>query len=239
MFCLIHFTKIDNDINLRYASIIAAAVFAWLTLLIEVVTAGSEGERIADILLNKRNGNCIRIAMLFTLLADYFMVALPTANNLAGVSVFLGTQLFVFFHIILNDESKKSRMANIICRLALTPIAVLVAFLILGSGANAMAIISVVYYANLLTNAIFAHRIGKGGIMLTVGLVLFALCDVNVGLQGLASIYSNGLDEGSLLYLLTNTSVDMIWVFYVPSQTLIPLSILYFEKSEKPKAAVK
>lgn len=171
--------------------------------------------------------------MIFTLVADYYMVVADEIDNLTGITVFLGTQLFIFLHILVNDASIKGRTANIVCRILLTAVAILIAHLILGNDADKMAIISVIYYANLCVNAIFAHRIKRGGILLTVGLILFALCDINVGLTGLSSIYTDELSEGSLLYRLTNTNVDLIWLFYIPSQTLIPLTLLTSSKNNE------
>lgn len=226
MFYLIHIARVSLDFNLRYACIIAATVFSWLTLLIELATAKEENEEITEILFNATDGNLIRIAMIFTLVADYFMVAKSVADNLLGVTIFLGTQAFIFLHIFLNDPSRKSRTANLIIRLVLTAGLILTAYLILGESADRMAITSVIYYANLCTNAIFAHRIGRGGIILTAGLVLFALCDINVGLSALNSVYG-GFPKGSFLYNLMNSDINLIWLFYIPSQTLIPLTLIF------------
>lgn len=226
MFYLIHIAKASLGFNLHYTCIIAATVFSWLTLLIELMTSKEEGKEISEVFFSKTDGNLIRIAMLFTLVADYFMVAKSVADNLSGITVFLGTQFFIFLHIFLNDKSQKIRTANLIVRLALTAVFVSVVYAILGNGVDAMAIISVIYYANLCTNAIFAHRIGRGGVILTIGLVLFALCDINVGLSGLNIIYG-GFPEGSFLYNLMNSDISLIWLFYIPSQTLIPLTLVF------------
>ena len=232
MFYMIHIGRTPTEYNLHYACIIAAAIFSWLTLIIKLVTEKETGESISDILFAKSSGNLIRIAMLFTLLADYFLVGAKETDNLAGVSVFLGTQFFIFLHIFVNDESKKWRIANIVTRTILSVVIVIVAYAILGEGADPLAIISVIYYANLCTNFIFAHRIGKGGIILTIGLILFALCDVNFGLSALNNMYVGGFPEGSFLYNLLHTDVDLVWVFYIPSQTLIPLTLIRLDNSK-------
>ena len=117
LFILIHIARVDYNYTLRYTSIIVATVFAWMTLVIELIMVKSENKNPRDILLNTTNGNFIRIAMIFTLIADYFMVAMEEANNLAGVTVFLGTQLFIFLHIFVNDKDKKLRRINLIVRL--------------------------------------------------------------------------------------------------------------------------
>ena len=232
-FYLIHIADYDIDLNLHYISVVAAAIFSWLTLLIELMTARSENERICNKLFSTADGNLIRIAMLFTLVADYFLVGKSETDNLAGVTVFLGTQFFIFLHIFVNDESPCGRIANVAFRLLLSAGLILTAYLILGGEADRLAIISVIYYANLCSNAIFAHRIYRGGIILTVGLILFALCDINVGLSALDSIYVGGFPKGSLLYNLMHTDVDLIWLFYIPSQTLIPLTLLFNNKKDK------
>ena len=231
LFYLIHFTdaNFETGKNLRYTCIICAAAFSLITLVIELATVKENGESVKDVLLSKSRGNLLRISMLFTLLADYFLVAAKETNNLAGVAVFIGTQLFICLHILANEDSKKWLIANIAVRSALSVIIVIVALIILGKGTDLLAIISVIYYANLITNAIFAHRIGKGGIILTIGLIFFALCDVNVGLSALDLLYG-GFPEGSFFYNLLYSGVDLVWIFYIPSQTLIPLALLFPKK---------
>ena len=231
-FYQIHIKMNDIDNKIRYACIIAAAMFSWATLFIELVTAKSEGEKALDIIFSLSDGNLLRIAMIFTLIADYFMVALEEADNLTGVTVFLGTQLFIFLHIMVNDTDRKSRVANIVIRVFLMAVIALAVPLVLGEDGDLLSLLSVIYFANLCVNTIFAHRIGRGGMLLTVGLFLFALCDINVGLSGLNSIYTGGLPEGSLLYKLANAEVDLIWLFYIPSQTLIPMTLLYKQKNK-------
>ena len=234
LFYLIHVKDAEPGNLLRYSCIIAAAVFAWVTLLIEIVCTKLDGEPISKALFSLTDGNLLRIAMLFTLAADYFLVAMEKADNNTGVAVFLGTQLFIFLHIIVNDRNKNSRIINSVLRLVLSILLVIAAIVILGKDADSLAITSVIYYANLCISAIFAHRIGKGGIMLTIGLILFALCDVNVALSGIENVYG-GFPEGSLLYNLVNGDVDLIWLFYIPSQALIPMTLI-FSKNEKRDA---
>ena len=237
MFYLIHFSDKGLPFTDYYLCIIAAAVFSFTTLFIEIITAKEENERARDVIFSASNGNLIRIAMLFTLTADYFMVAIEEIDNQTGVTVFLGTQLFIFLHIFFNDTNKAWRKANIIVRLSLSVIIVAVAYMVLGEEADYLAIISVIYYTNLCSNAIFAHRIGicRGGIILTIGLILFALCDVNVGLLAINDIYVGGFPEGSLMYNLVNSELDLMWFFYIPSQTLIPITLLFSNNKQKQK----
>ncbi len=229
-FYLIHIADANTDLNLHYLCIITAATYSWLTLLIELFTARENSESPLKILFSKTEGNLIRIAMLFTLVADYYLVGMTEPDNFKGVAVFLGTQLFIFLHIFANDQSSKTRLVNVLIRFLLTIVVISVAYLILGDMIDPLAIITLIYFINLCINAIFAHRIGRGGIVLTVGLILFALCDVNVGLAGIEEMYITEISEDSLLYNLIHTDVDLIWLFYIPSQTLIPLTLLFTKK---------
>ena len=231
MFYLIHFKDADPDAILRYRCIIAAALFSISVILLRLIT----GDRISDA-LNPKNGLFILVAMLFTLAADYYLVALPTAKELEGVTVFLGTQLFLFLHILINDEDRRSRRVHIITRISLSVIIVLVAFAVLGDDTDKLAIISVIYYANLVASTIFAHRSGRGGAILTIGLLLFMLCDINVGLSNLDYTYiGGGFKEGTLLYEIVNSDIDLAWFFYIPSQTLIPMTLLFCDKKSRQR----
>ena len=202
MFYLIHISKAEISFNQYYNCIIAAAIFTLSTLAIRLITAKEDGEGALKIIFGARSGNLLRIAMMFTLAADYFLVGAKEENKVAGVTVFLGTQLFIFLHIYFNDESKTGRCYNLMCRLILTLGAVVTAYVALGDKLDYLSTVAVIYYANLISNAIFAHRVKCGGVMLTVGLILFALCDINVGILALDNIYDSSFPEGSLLYIL-------------------------------------
>ena len=75
-------------------------------------------------------------------------------------------------------------------------------------------------------------------ILFPIGLLFFVCCDFFVGLSVLATDFLI-LEEGSILYSLNNIGVNMAWVFYVPAQTLLALSVnekrLYNGKKEKCK----
>lgn len=232
MFYLIHIEKAVFSFSLHYVCIIGATAFAWITLIIKLLTKGER--KISDIIFNLKDGNLVRIAMLFTLAADYYLVLLEhtTENRLKGVSIFLGTQLFIFLHILVNDRSRKMRLAHLIIRTVLSVISVIIALTVLKDGADSLAIISIIYYANLVANLFFAPRSGRGGFILMLGLVLFALCDINVGLAVLNNMYDGGFPEGSLFYELLHFKYDLVWLFYIPSQTIIPLSLLFCDKKK-------
>ena len=84
MFYLIHFGERSPDFDPYYASIIAAAAFALLIFLIRLITARAENRRLRDEFFNAKNGNFILVAMIFTLVADYYLVAIPDYMELRG-----------------------------------------------------------------------------------------------------------------------------------------------------------
>ena len=76
----------------------------------------------------------------------------------------------------------------------------------------------------LITNIIFAFMLRPARPVFAIGLLLFLGCDTFVGL-GMIEAYLP-VNEGSLLYLLAHPPINMAWLFYTPSQTLLGLSLL-------------
>ena len=227
IFYLIHISKTPSQISLRYLSIQLAALFAWLFITLNVAR---DEQGFAKALCDPKNGILAGAAMLCTLGADYCLVAIPEIKRMEGMIFFLGTQLFLCLHILVADRDKKSRLIHLSVRVAISLLLVVITLVVLGKSADALAIVSVIYYANLLTSMIFAPKV-KGGKLLSIGLALFALCDINVGLAVLNDLYAGGFPEGSFLHSLIYSGVDLAWIFYLPSQTIIPLTILSNKKN--------
>ena len=233
LFYMIHIDHTATEISLRYLTIQIAAVFAWLLIIGELIKAKESKNSIAKVIFNLKNGNALRIAMLFTLGADYFLVASPSPDKMMGMAFFTGTQIFIFLHLYLREEDKKRRRANLYVRLGLSALLVIITLIVLGDSADALSIISIVYYANLLTSMIFAPFDKRGGKLLCLGLIFFALCDINVGLWVLNDMYTGGFPVDSFLYKLLFSGIDLVWLFYIPSQTMIPLCLLSKKSSTK------
>lgn len=233
LFYLIHIEKAVSDINLRYLSIQVAVLFSFASLILELLFAEKSKGALLGKIFNLKDGNALRIAMLFTLAADYFLVAIPETNKMNGMICFMGTQAFIFLHIFLRDENRKRKIVHLSVRLVLSAALAVATLVVLGEGADALAIISVIYYANLLTSMIFSPSDKNGGKLLCLGLIFFALCDINVGLWVLNDMYSGGFPVDSFLYKLLFSGIDLVWLFYIPSQTMIPLCLLSKKSSTK------
>ena len=60
--------------------------------------------------------------------------------------------------------------------------------------------------------------------ILAIALVCFAVCDTFIGFANIGPYMS--ISEGSLIYKLLSSEIDIAWAFYVPSQALLSISLL-------------
>lgn len=164
-------------------------------------------------------------ALLFTVLADYFLVLLGAGEKLLAMCFFSVTQICYFLRIYLAHKTKISQVTHLILRLTVILIAVIATFSVLKESTDALSIVSIIYYANLILNVIFAFGQVRISPLFAIGLLLFAFCDAFVGLSVLEDLY---MDVGisSVISRINPLGLNLAWVFYVPSQTLIALSLL-------------
>ena len=81
-----------------------------------------------------------------------------------------------------------------------------------------------------MLNVIFAY-VKETPKLFAIGLTLFILCDTIIGLENLESYIS--LSSDSLIYKMINVGFNLAWVFYLPSQVLIALTINHFTLYKK------
>lgn len=165
----------------------------------------------------------IRLGILFTLVADYFLVLIGD-KELEGVLAFIAVQVSYFLYLFIREKRIGARFANVLTRVTIAAALIICAIIMLGDDVDALAIASVIYYANLVSNVIFAFMLGRGDRIFAIGLVLFSMCDLCVGIESLAYFY---LDTDISRFFYTD-SFNLSWLFYQPSQVLIALS-LYFK----------
>ena len=207
LFPLIQFTPGDVSSICSYISIVLAALFA---------LCSASKEKIKYF---------IRLGLCFTLVADYFLVL--NDKLLEGVVAFIFVQAAYCAYLFAREEHIPIRRANLISRAILSAVLVVAAFVVLGDDTDALAITSVIYYGNLVVNTVFAFLLGKRDRVFAIGLALFCMCDLCIGLEVLFSSYLNS-DALDFFY---GAYLSLPWIFYQPSQTLISLS-LYHSKTE-------
>ena len=104
-------------------------------------------------------------------------------------------------------------------------IAIVITIIVLKEKTDALSLISLFYYANLIMNIVFAFMQTKKSTIFAIGLLLFAMCDFFIGLSVMADSYLQ-LSAENLLYKLNDLDFNFAWLFYVPSQACIALSLL-------------
>ncbi|MCL2577639.1 MAG: hypothetical protein FWE27_06270 [Defluviitaleaceae bacterium] len=145
--------------------------------------------------------------LVFTVLSDSYLIV--EQKHLSGVAVFCFVHVFYIFRAI---DYKKWMLA------AFSGFAVLwcVAVLVLQSVIILAGIYAFLFALNIIVNY-KACRPKLNYYLVMAGLILFALCDVNVMLYNLPQYL--GVSENFFPAALT-----LIWVFYLPSQVLLAVS---------------
>lgn len=149
--------------------------------------------------------------------ADFFLVVSSPIQRLSGMVCFLCAQALYAAMLHRNQPSR----IFLSLRAGITALAVAVTVLVLREKTDALALVSICYYANLIINLITA--IAQKNKLFSVALVLFLLCDTVIGLQVAAGNYLP-IAEGSLLHRILFMDFNLAWFFYLPSQVLIVLS---------------
>lgn len=160
------------------------------------------------------------IGLAFTLIADFFLVILGDYQIIAVIA-FCGTQIAYAIRLRFSQKEAVRYMKE--TRVFLFLFWQLLAFLVFRTFSNVLVIITLAYVSFLLGNIIHAFRLGRKFRIFAIALVLFLLCDIFVGLNEGEDLLMISLD--SLIGKLLDIPLNMAWLFYVPSQVLIVLSV--------------
>ena len=190
----------ENLIYLKYAGILTCLVFAAV-----------------GIFFYGKDGITVTVALVFTAISDLFILVMNTYYEV-GITTFIIVQLIHLTRIYL--VSGKKPWISIGVRVGV--VAVLLAVLGgLGMLNSPVVVLASIYFPQLLINAIesaFLIKIDKKYILLFVGLVLFTICDICVGVDNMGTL---GL---SMPADLQNAVNKTIWTVYLPAQVCIVLS---------------
>lgn len=174
-----------------------------------------------------------QFALLFTLISDYFLVLRGAEEKTVAMIFFSIAQIFYFLRIYSEDTNQKRKKAHLILRAILCIASLPLTAVVLGDKLDMLAPITVFYFVNLALNVIFAYlNFGRSPI-LAIGLTLFILCDITIGISGLGMYFP--LDKESLIYKIFYPGFDLVWFFYLPSQALLSVSLLTRRFARKSK----
>lgn len=150
--------------------------------------------------------------------ADFCLVICDPIQQLWGMVFFLIAQTLYASRLHLTHRRK----FLLWIRLSLIAIALTITVAVLRDKTDALALISLCYYANLIFNLIMAFLQFKSEKLLPIALLLFLLCDTVIGLQVACGGYLP-IAENSALYRIIFMPFNLSWFFYLPSQVLISL----------------
>lgn len=162
--------------------------------------------------LNEKDKLLLQHGMIFTVLAD--LCLLVYNNFLLGLLFFCFVQIIYYIRYKGNLELKESVL--------------LIIFFLIGyklysirMKSDFLVVIGLFYTVLFLSSFIKSIEVYKADqyptpnkYLITIGMLLFVLCDINVGLFYLAKDSS----------LLSTLSERLIWIFYLPSQISLALS---------------
>lgn len=165
-----------------------------------------------------------QLALACTVCADYFLVWSEDMKQLPAMIFFSITQLAYFARLYWEETDASRKRWHILCRLAFSAVAIGVTIAVLGAKTDALAVVSMFYYANLILNIVFAFLHFPKCPLLAIGLLLFACCDTVIGL-GLLDNYLS-IPENSILYRIISPGFNLAWAFYLPSQVMLSMSLI-------------
>jgi hypothetical protein len=186
---------------------------------------------------------CLGTALFFTVISDLFILILD--YYLYGVLTFILVQLLYAARLLLVDSRADNRnrgssaMRFFINRIIILVFITFTICLILqqfGVVLDSLLVVSTFYFVNILTNTIMAvktafkrpHDRSLG--LFAVGMILFLVCDINVGLFNISGFVAMPESAYDVLYPIISV---LMWTFYAPSQVFIALSVYGLRKKDK------
>lgn len=176
-------------------------------------------------LINKKINLFFSLGLLFTLFADTFLLLL---DNYYEVGLICFNLVQTYYFIGLKNQIKKIFIPQAFLR-----IVIFISCLIIGITIDDLvSLLSLSYISFLIFNILsllFFSEKKKEEIFLLIGLILFLLCDISVGINNIA--YSLDISYKNKQIIDSITDVTM-WLFYLPSQIII---CIYTNLSHKIK----
>jgi hypothetical protein len=164
-----------------------------------------------DYALGRSDALLSRAALLCTLAADFFM--LIARSDVWGLAFFIAVQIIYHFRCL----PKEKRSLPLLIQLALC-LAALSALLF--AKTPIVTLLAAIYGICFLFSVAAAIRFRKrwpmpNQILMPLGMILFFLCDINVGLYNVFSYQP--------IFRV------LFWIFYLPSQALLAVSAKRFK----------
>ncbi|MBH1940130.1 hypothetical protein I5677_04375 [Mobilitalea sibirica] len=180
----------------------------------------------------------LRTALFLTVISDLFILILD--NYLFGIWTFIIVQQLYAIRLNLlglsftpgDKKHRKLLRAWVIRNIFLTIITILLCSMLKAFGViiDWLLISSLFYFVSIVMNVFYSIKIAIlkpykiSNIVFASGMVLFLLCDINVGIFNLTDFIFLPQHIYEKMYLFSSF---LMWAFYAPSQILIALSADY------------
>jgi hypothetical protein len=171
----------------------------------------------------------VTIGMIFACLADFFLVVLQK-HQLLGTWIFVFAQAAFAIRLFWEDWGRRGRFGAV--RVLLFVALESVGMVVVGHAFDGLVFVALMYFSLLVGNVIHAFVLWKKHPLYALGLALFVLCDLAVGLF-MAGPYLT-VSESSILGRILSSGIDWAWLFYLPAQVLITLSVYSENRKEAP-----
>ncbi|WMJ88575.1 lysoplasmalogenase family protein [Anaerocolumna sp. MB42-C2] len=178
---------------------------------------------------DRKDISILRGALFFTVISDLFILILD--YYIVGLVTFCIVQSLYLIRLGLWNKKLKGTDAgslilkNFIRNFVITIIALLI-LTVVRIKLEGMIIISCFYFISILFNVIDSILLtvrakDKNKVIFAVSMMLFILCDINVGVFNLSDFICINSKWFALLY---SFSTIAMWMFYLPAQVGISLS---------------
>lgn len=178
---------------------------------------------------------CLQAGLFFTVISDLFILMMNSYYY--GVLTFILVQQLYGIRLLLaqrSDTKEKIDSAlfrswgiRIILQASIACVGCIILYR-LGVVLESLLLATIFYFVCILTNVITSVKLAfhkpqrKGNIIFAIGMFLFLLCDINVGLFNLSGYIT--MPE-NLYHTIYSFSSILMWTFYAPAQVLIALSV--------------
>ena len=153
-----------------------------------------------------------QLGLVGTVGADFFLVfILPDQKRVPGLRIYF------------EDQNRLRRKIHLALRGVASVAALIVTPVVLGSRMDAVALISVFYYANLICNVVFSFVNFRQSGVFAIALLAFILSDTLLGFQSLSSYFL--IPRGSFIFYVVQVGKSIFYPLYILSQVLIPVSV--------------
>ncbi|HHU72273.1 MAG TPA: hypothetical protein GXZ21_09625 [Clostridiales bacterium] len=176
---------------------------------------------------NKHRSRCLILGLGFTLVADYYLLLLGYHFEYGIIAFIIVQQIYG----IMLDRNWRL-VTNIFLKRFFIQLLItfFIVFLLnyLDLDIELTVILAIFYFINILTNTFRAIKVSmaskedRSSALFALGMILFVLCDINVGLFNLSTYLDLSVTVAIPIIRITSL---LMWLFYAPSQILIGLSI--------------